>query len=83
VKSIDVAQIIPVVNKLCIAANYYVAADVREKIESALTTEESPTGREILKVVLQNYDLAASQQMPLCQDTGSAVVFVELGRTSI
>jgi fumarate hydratase subunit alpha len=80
VKSIDVAQIIPVVNKLCIAANYYVAADVREKIESALTTEESPTGREILKVVLQNYDLAASQQMPLCQDTGSAVVFVELGQ---
>ncbi len=79
-KSIDVAQIIPVVNKLCIAANYYVAADVREKIESALTTEESPTGREILKVVLQNYDLAASQQMPLCQDTGSAVVFVELGQ---
>jgi len=79
-KSIDVAQIIPVVKKLCIDANYYIADDVREKVNQALASEESPTGREILGIIMQNYELAASRQMPLCQDTGLAVIFVEIGQ---
>jgi fumarate hydratase subunit alpha len=79
-KTIEVARIIPVVKKLCIETNYYIAADVRTKVEQALARETSPTAREILEMMLQNYELAASQQMPLCQDTGLAVVFVELGQ---
>lgn len=79
-KSIDVARIIPIVRKLCIDANYYVADDVRDKVKQSLASEESPTGREILGIILRNYELAASLQMPLCQDTGLAVVFVEIGQ---
>lgn len=80
VKNIDVAQIIPVVKKLCIDANYYVSADVLAKAQASLQSEKSPIGREIFQILIQNYELAAQWQMPLCQDTGVAVVFVELGQ---
>ncbi|MDD5061660.1 MAG: fumarate hydratase [Candidatus Marinimicrobia bacterium] len=79
-KTIDVAQIVPVVKKLCIDANYYVTAEVLAKARASLKNEKSETGREILAMMLENYELAAQLQMPLCQDTGVAVVFVELGQ---
>jgi len=80
VKVIDVASVIPVVKKLCIDANYYVAAEVLAKAQTSLASEESSIGREILQIMLKNYELAAQLQMPLCQDTGVVVVFVELGQ---
>lgn len=79
-KVIDVASVIPVVKKLCIDANYYVAAEVLAKAQTSLASEESSIGREILQIMLKNYELAAQLQMPLCQDTGVVVVFVELGQ---
>lgn len=79
-KVIDVSRVIPVVKKLCIDANYYVAKDVLAKVKEFREKEESPTGREIFDLMLENYELAAREQMPLCQDTGVAIVFVELGQ---
>jgi len=79
-KTIDVARIIPVIKKLCIDANYYIAPDVVAKVNEFLAQEESPTGREVLQIMQRNYELAARLQMPLCQDTGVAVIFVELGQ---
>lgn len=79
-KVIDVQRVIPVVKKLCIDANYYVAPDVLAKVKEYREKEESPTGREIFDLMLENYELAAREQMPICQDTGVAIVFVELGQ---
>ena len=79
-KEINVQQVVPVVKKLCIEANYYAARDVVAKVQEFRNREESPTGREIIDLMMENYRLAAQEQMPLCQDTGVAIVFVELGQ---
>ncbi|HHI87906.1 MAG TPA: fumarate hydratase [Candidatus Cloacimonetes bacterium] len=79
-REVDVKDIIPVVKKLCIDANYYIGEDILEKIRECYEKEESPTAKEVLSILLENYELAASEKMPSCQDTGVAVVFVELGQ---
>ncbi len=79
-REINVSEIIPVVRKLCMDANYYIGEDVIEKIKEFKEKEKSPTGREILDIILENDELAAKEQMPMCQDTGVAVVFVDLGQ---
>ncbi|MBN1326664.1 MAG: fumarate hydratase [Candidatus Cloacimonetes bacterium] len=79
-RQLDVKEIIPVVRKLCIDANYYIGADVINRIKEFYQKEESPTAREVLAILLDNYQLAAAEKMPICQDTGVAVVFVELGQ---
>jgi len=80
VREVNVKAIIPVVKKLCIDANYYIGEDVLEKIREYYKKEESSTAKEVLSILLENYELAASEKMPSCQDTGVAVVFVELGQ---
>jgi len=79
-KEINVARIIPIVKKLCVDANYYASPDVVERIRYFMEKEESPTAKEILALMLENHKMAAEEQMPLCQDTGVALVFVELGQ---
>jgi len=79
-KEINVSEIVPIVKQLCIDANYYVSEDVIEKIHAFLPKEESPTAKEILHLLLENYEMGAREKMPICQDTGVAVVFVELGQ---
>jgi len=80
VREINVKEIIPVVRKLCIDANYYIGEDVLDKIKEFYEKEESPTAKEVLSILLENYELAAKEKMPSCQDTGVAVVFIELGQ---
>ncbi|MBS7650848.1 MAG: fumarate hydratase [Candidatus Bathyarchaeia archaeon] len=77
---VDVSEIIPVVARLCVEANIYLDRDVIESIEEFASVEESPLAREILEQILENARLAAVEKMPMCQDTGVAVVFVELGQ---
>ena len=79
-REIDVKEIIPVVRKLCIDANYYIGEDVLDKIKEFYEKETSPTAKEVLTILLENYELAAKEKMPSCQDTGVAVVFIELGQ---
>jgi len=79
-KKINISKIIPVVKKLCIDANYYASKDLVEKILEFMEKEESPTAKEILSLMLENHKMAAREKMPMCQDTGVAVVFVELGQ---
>ena len=79
-REINVNDLIPIVKKLCIEANYYLGEDVISKIKDFANKEESPTAKEVLTILLQNYDLAAEKKMPICQDTGIAVMFIELGQ---
>ncbi len=79
-REIDVKEIVPVVKRLCIDANYYIGSDVTDKLKEFREKEESDTAREIISIILENCKLAEKEKMPMCQDTGIAVVFVELGQ---
>lgn len=60
-------------------ANFNIDPDLKKVIQGCLRSEEAPSGQEILKQILQNADIAASEKMAMCQDTGLAVFFVEMG----
>ena len=78
-REINVSEITEAVKKLCMDANYYLGEDVVKRLESCAQQEESPTGREVIKKILENAQIGREEQVPLCQDTGFAVFFVELG----
>ncbi|MBE7031170.1 MAG: fumarate hydratase [Ruminococcaceae bacterium] len=68
------------VRDMCINANCLLPEDVQQALCQACKTEQSPTGRDILDKILQNADIAREKYMPICQDTGMAVFFVEIGQ---
>jgi len=80
IRNVNVGDIAEVIANLCMEANYYLGRDVLEGLRAAREREVSPTGRDILEQLLQNADIARDEKMPICQDTGFAVVFVELGQ---
>lgn len=80
VREVDAAEITRVVRELCIEINYVVGPDVREAVARAREREESPVAREILDLLVRNQDLAAEGEYPYCQDTGSTVVFLDVGQ---
>lgn len=79
-REINVEEITKVVEKLCIESNYYLPQDVKKALEDALYKEESPLAKEILHDILKNQDIARTNNVPICQDTGLAVIFLELGQ---
>lgn len=79
-RTIQIEQITEAVKKLCIDANYNLSKDIYEAFDCYFKTEKSPTGRNIIEQLKENADIAKQKQMPICQDTGMAVVFVELGQ---
>lgn len=80
IKTIAAGEITEVVARLCMEANFYLGKDVTESFENALEMEISLTGKEILKQLLMNAEIAAENNVPMCQDTGVAVIFLELGQ---
>jgi fumarate hydratase subunit alpha len=80
VREIHTDQITDTVARLCIESNYYLGQDVLDALQTAREAEVSPVGREVLDQILENAKIADEQQMPLCQDCGLTVVFVELGQ---
>lgn len=79
-REINVSEITKEVEKLCISSNYYLPEDVRNAIEKAVDNEESPLGKDILQDILLNEEIARTKDVPICQDTGLAVLFVDLGQ---
>lgn len=79
-REVDAAQITAAVAKLAIDANYYLSPDIYGALVKNQETERSPLGKEILGNLVKNADIARNEDMPICQDTGMAVVFVELGQ---
>jgi len=80
VREIHTDQITSTVAQLCIESNYYLGQDVLDALRTAREAEVSPVGREVLDQILENARIADEEQMPLCQDCGLTVVFVELGQ---
>lgn len=79
-KKLDLSMVTNEVEKMCMTANYYVDPKVLEKIRKAHnSTEKSPLAKNVLQQILENDDIAEKEQVPMCQDTGMAVIFLEIG----
>lgn len=79
-RSIQVKTIVEAVKELCMQANYDLPVDIFNALQSGKEKEISPVGQAILEDICQNAELATTERMPICQDTGTAVVFVKIGQ---
>lgn len=79
-REIKVSEVTDVIAKLCMDSCYYLPQEMMDKIRNAAVEEESPLGREILATLIENFELAKKKAVPLCQDTGLTVVFLEIGQ---
>jgi fumarate hydratase subunit alpha len=79
-REIAVSQIVEQVEALCLKAAFDLPQDMRQELSSAAAAEPSPIGKSMLSQLVENYRVAEQQQMPICQDTGVAVYFAEVGQ---
>ncbi|MBP5326047.1 MAG: fumarate hydratase [Pseudobutyrivibrio sp.] len=79
-KIINTTTISDNVKDMCIEANYYLSTDMNSALKNAINTEKSELGKKILNQLQENLDIADKEMIPICQDTGMAVFFVELGQ---
>ena len=79
-RTIQASEITEAIAKLAIEANYYLSPDIYAALEKGRQTEESPLGKEIFSQLVENACIARNEKMPICQDTGMAVIFMELGQ---
>ncbi|CUO07544.1 fumarate hydratase [Clostridium sp. NSJ-49] len=79
-REVSVEKIIDTVKELCIESNYYLGDDIRNGLKDSIEKEEYPLANDVLKKIYLNADIARDNNMPICQDTGMACVFVELGQ---
>ena len=79
-RELDAGQIAESVARLCIESNYYLGEDVLASLRHFREIEPSPVGREVLDQILENAEVARDRRVPLCQDTGLTVIFLELGQ---
>ena len=79
-REVSTDEITKNIKEMCIEANYYLSDDMKDKIDHACQVEESPLGRQILSQLEENMQIAESSQIPICQDTGMAVVFLKIGQ---
>lgn len=79
-REINVSEVTKTVSKLCMDSCYYLPEELLAKFKSAVPEEESPLGREILGTIIENAELAKRKAVPICQDTGLTVVFMEIGQ---
>ena len=81
-RQISVREITATVSRLFQDACYYLPEDVITSLKLAREKEESPLGHEVMDIILQDVEIAAREHIPLCSDTGVAVVFLEIGQES-
>jgi fumarate hydratase subunit alpha len=79
-RTVDVTIITNQIKEMCIEANYILSSDMQEALEKAEAREESPLGQQILSQLTENLKIAKTDQIPICQDTGMAVVFAWIGQ---
>ena len=79
-RTIPVSQITDAVKEMCIEANLFLTKDMEEALKQAQKSEEAPLGRSVLDQLCHNLQIAGEDSIPICQDTGMAVVFLEVGQ---
>lgn len=80
IREIEVSKITNAVRDMCIDANYGLSEDMRDNLRDAAENESSPIGRQVLSQLQENLRIAQKDQIPICQDTGMAIVFLEIGQ---
>ncbi len=80
IRTISTEEITKNIRQMCIEANHYLSPDMEKTLKDAVETEESPLGKKILNQLQENLMIAGEEMIPICQDTGMAVVFVEIGQ---
>lgn len=78
--TIDVADVTRSIKEMCIEANHFLTGDMDEAMKRAVEEEKAPLGRQILCQLQDNLKIAGEDMIPICQDTGMAVVFMEIGQ---
>ena len=79
-REVKSSQITDKIKELFLKANFYINPDLIQRLEQALEEENSPIGEYVLKMIIENNKIASREEVPICQDTGLAVVFVEVGQ---
>ena len=79
-REIDVKMISDNVAEMCIEANYYLSEDMKSCLNNAVESETGELGKKVLNSLKENLDIAANDMIPICQDTGMAVVFIKVGQ---
>lgn len=79
-RQVNVQEITKNIKEMCIEANHFLSKDMDDALKNAVQTEKSPLGKQILCQLQENLQIAGSDMIPICQDTGMAVVFLEIGQ---
>lgn len=79
-REINVNEIIKNIKEMCIEANHFLSDDMEYALHKATKEEKSPLGRQILNQLEENLEIAGKEMIPICQDTGMAVIFMEIGQ---
>lgn len=79
-RDLSVSKVTETIKEMCIEANHFLSEDMVEAMCKAVDAEEAPIGKQILKQLQENAKIAGEDMIPICQDTGMAVVFVEVGQ---
>lgn len=79
-RNVHISEITRNIKEMCIEANHFLSEDMSAAMKNAVQTEESPLGKQILNQLQENLQIAGEDMIPICQDTGMAVVFLEIGQ---
>ena len=79
-RTINVTQITKTIKEMCIEVNHYLTPDMKQALENAADNEKTPLGKQILNQLQENLKIAGDDMIPICQDTGMAVIFMEIGQ---
>ena len=80
IRTINIKEITTNIKEMCIEANHFLSEDMERAMKQAEKTEQSPLGKQILEQLEENLQIAADDMIPICQDTGMAVIFLEIGQ---
>ena len=79
-RTIATEEITRNIKEMCIEANHFLSSDMEQAMKCAAQTEQSPLGKQILGQLQDNLEIAGKEMIPICQDTGMAVIFLEIGQ---
>ncbi len=79
-RTVNVKEVTAAIKEMCIEANHFLSDDMAARMKKAVDEEESPLGKQILTQLQENLQIAGDDMIPICQDTGMAVVFIKVGQ---
>ena len=80
IRTVQLSEITENIKEMCIEANHFLSPDMAEAMKQAQQNEKSPLGKQILGQLQENLEIAGRDMIPICQDTGMAVIFIKVGQ---